>query len=200
MVENHKALRKFVVNFFNLESYLQPSNEPLTDSEIEAFVRHPGKIQSDRSQVDRLLDDGEALEMIVDQPEGIAETLSGGVSNVMSFEEIKKSHPAARVMRQYTPGGMMKAAATGGGTAQDDENELKFEDDQVEGFIQIVTLKENRFMVSGHFRVKAQGTSLRLIFPDGQVVADFDIEEGLRVFRTIVPERVVLSDICYELY
>ena len=103
------------------------------------------------------------------------------------------------MMRQFKQTDLKKVAATYDMTSSDDD-ELKFEDDQVEGFVQIAAFKGQQFMVSGHFRLKGPHASLRLIFPDGQVVEDIEEEDDLLVFRSIVEERIVLSEICYELY
>ncbi|NQU63195.1 MAG: hypothetical protein HQ517_02765, partial [SAR324 cluster bacterium] len=200
MTENHMALKEFVVNFFNLEKYLQPHHEHLNDDEIDDLLSEPEKHQSDRELMDRLLNDGEAVEIIIDQGKA-AETASlSGASNVFSFSERKKGLQDAKPIRNFLQANTKKVAASSDLKDPEHASELKYEDELLEIFIQIVAYKEGQFLISGHFRLKDKQPSLRLIFPDGSVMTDFKEENGLQVFRIKVSERFKLSDICYELY
>ncbi len=199
MVENHNTLKRFVANFFNLERYLQPFNEELSEKEIESILTNPTS-RSDRQLMDRLLDDPEAIEMIVDQG-GVEATAGDKIkSNVFSLAEIRKRYPAARPVKNLNQDELKKVAASHDLLATGEENELKFEDNRVKGFIQLVAFKQDQYMVSGHFELKLPDVSLRLILSNGQVIEQFEREDPLWLFQTIVSNKIVLADSCYELY
>jgi hypothetical protein len=192
MVENQVAiaLKRFIINYFESEKYLQPFNERLSEKEIDAMLKDPAS-RSNPQLMDRLLDDPEALEMIIDHYD---------TANVISFEGIRKTYPTARPLKNVDQAEFKKVAASHDLLGNGDENQLKFEDDQVKGFIQIVVMKNDQLMISGHFELKVPGVSLRLILPNGQIVEQFEREENVWYFQTAVLLKIVLSDVCYELY
>lgn len=199
MAENNGLLEQFVRNYFELEVYLQPSNEKLSEEEIEKIIKSRDS-DTDRQLMDRLLDDPEAIEMIVESDDSAIAGASSEKTNIISFEEIRKRHPTARPMKHMDQMELKKVAASDDVFKPEEENELSYEDERIKGFVQLVSMTENRFMVSGHFTVKVREQSLLLILPDGQTIDEFEREEGMLLFRAVIFHEMVLSDICYELY
>lgn len=184
------SLDEFVRNFFELERYIEPNGELLTIEEIQSFTNSPHLIQSDRSAMDRLLNDPEAVEMI--------ETSESSL-NVIPFKKpsISKQRTLIPVV---TDTGMKKVAASSELIDGSGKDAIQVKDEVLEGFLQIIEYKSSQFLVSGHLVLFASQGSLRLILPDGTEITDFKEEDGLLTFRAVVKEKFDLSKICYELH
>ncbi|MCP4752766.1 MAG: hypothetical protein GY866_17915 [Proteobacteria bacterium] len=201
MENDYGTLKRFVRNFFEKERYLEPENAPLAAGEIEDLSRGPKRFQGDRRLMDRLLDDPEAVEMIADARKTDSKREASKKSGkVISFEEIRRRYPKAKRLQTVGGNDLRKVAASADVGGLEGKEAIQVQDEALQGFLQIIEYKQRQYMVSGHFRLFASGSSIRLVLPDGQVIDEFDEEDGMLKFRTVVKEKFDLSGICYELY
>ncbi len=194
---NNKAIADFVRDFFKNERFIQPEKSSLTTGEINQYAENPDGFQLNRDFMDRLLDDSEALEMIIDNS---ADSGNRSEAKVIPFAGRAKSQDRIHPLPVVGSNELKKVAASSELTDSDRKDAIQVRDEVLEGFLQIIEYKSNQYLISGHLTLFAGRQSLRLILPDGKTIENFKEEEGLLTFRSIVNEKIDLTKICYELY
>ncbi len=192
-------LKKFVQDFFDNERYLRPESSPLAADEMKDFRNRPGGFQNNRTFMDRLLDDPEALESIPAN-KGVRTGHLPDSRKAISLEEARRNYSKKRPLRLAGGNNLKMVAASAEVSDPGSKEAIQVEDDALEGFLQIIEYKDHQYMVSGHFILFTSQKSIRLILPGGQTVENFREEEGLLTFRKVVKDKIDLLKICYELY
>lgn len=185
------TLKQFVFNFFENQRYQGADLHPLSSKEISTYTANPQAFQNNRIFMDRLIHDGEAIESI----EGSLNSSSSHESKkgkVVSFHPQKTTFPIPLLSSEEK---LQKVA--------DDRvaplGNIGFEDQYIKGFIQQIDYKNGQSVVSGHFKLKDETVKICLILSDGTQIDQFEQDHGQFIFKTILKDKVDLSQTHYEL-
>ncbi|MBU3914230.1 hypothetical protein KKA14_01715, partial [bacterium] len=97
MENDTKTLRRFVLNFFENERYLNPDESRLSSGEMLAYHQNPKSAQTNRLLMDRVLNDPEFLETrTAADSDTSASEIATAPSNVHYLSEIIHRFPGAK--------------------------------------------------------------------------------------------------------
>jgi hypothetical protein len=196
MAQDYSVLKAFITNYLDNERYLDDKTVPLSTDEIKKLAKDKEGTWEDIQLTDRLLNDPEALEILVD----LYETESTGNGKIIELPKNKNKPYFSGLLNPLHQEPLKRAAATSKDLDQGTGDAVQVKDGKLSGFIQISEYKNEQFILSGHFELAMPGRYLKLIIPRHKSIIQFRLVDNKLFFREILSDWIDITHIKYELY